>query len=314
MSYANGTTNYNLPQTVGTDKRDWSDTNQAFYDVDAALKSAADAASQASEDITSLTTRVGNAEDDIVNLKAEDISLDGRLDTAEGAISTLQLQVPDVRSDLEDMITAFNEATATSTHAYSEGDYFIYNDVLYKATTSIGIGDTIVPNTNCSATNVMTEIGSGAAAPTAADVSLAPITGMTADDVQEGIEELNTALSDKADVKSTISVTGDGVKTLNTLLAELKAAFVASGKSLKFDSYIVDGYGQVYRMAILTNTSVQFQNTSFNPATEEYYFRPLDFTNSVMYYGYCKNPSTVAQIVDNGTGVYEDGASITLYI
>lgn len=158
MSYANGTTNYNLPQTVGTDKRDWSDTNQAFYDVDAALKAASDGASQAAEDITALTTRVGTAEDDILALKGEDISLDGRLDTAEGAISTLQLQLPDVRSDLEDMITAYNEATATSTHAYSEGDYFIYNDVLYKATTSIGIGDTIVPNTNCSATNVTTEI------------------------------------------------------------------------------------------------------------------------------------------------------------
>lgn len=158
MSYANGTTNYNLPQTVGTDKRDWSDTNQAFSDVDAALKAASDGASQAADDITALTLRVGTAEDDIAGLKAEDISLDGRLDTAESAISTLQLQVPDVRSDVEDMITAFNEATATSTHAYSEGDYFIYNDVLYKATTSIGIGDTIVPNTNCSATNVTTEV------------------------------------------------------------------------------------------------------------------------------------------------------------
>lgn len=208
MSYANGTTNYNLPQTVGTDKRDWSDTNQAFYDVDAALKAASDGASQAAEDITALTLRVGTAEDDIVGLKAEDISLDGRLDTAEGAISTLQLQVPDVRSDLEDMIVAFNEASATSTHAYSEGDYFIYNDVLYKATTSIGIGDTIVPNTNCSATNVMTEVVNGAAAPTAADVSLAPITGMTADDVQEGIAELKSDLA-KISVASVTMASSD---------------------------------------------------------------------------------------------------------
>lgn len=218
MSYANGTLNYDLPQTVGTDKRDWSDTNQAFADVDAALKAASDAASQASEDITALTNRVGTAEDDIVGLKAEDISLDGRLDTAEGAISTLQLQVPDVRSDLEDMITAFNEATASSAHAYSEGDYFIYNDVLYKATTSIGIGDTIVPNTNCEATNVMTEIGSGAAAPTAADVSLAPITGMTADDVQEGIAELKSALTKSYTLESGESVTSPFTLDSNGLI------------------------------------------------------------------------------------------------
>ena len=158
MSYANGTLNYNLPQTVGTDKRDWSDTNQAFSDVDAALKAASDASSQAAEDITALTTRVGTAEDDIVALKGEDISLDGRLDTAEGAISSLQTDLPDVRRDLEDMITAYNEASATSTHAYAIGDYFIYNDVLYKATSAIAVGATIVPNTNCTATNVSTQL------------------------------------------------------------------------------------------------------------------------------------------------------------
>lgn len=40
MSYANGTTHYNLPQTVGSDKRDWSDTNTAFANVDSALHTA----------------------------------------------------------------------------------------------------------------------------------------------------------------------------------------------------------------------------------------------------------------------------------
>lgn len=37
MSYRVGTTHYNLPQTESTDKRDWSDTNQAFADLDAAV-------------------------------------------------------------------------------------------------------------------------------------------------------------------------------------------------------------------------------------------------------------------------------------
>lgn len=255
MSYTNGTTNYNLPQTVGTDKRDWSDTNQAFSDVDAALKAASDAASQAAEDITSLTTRVGTAEDDILALKGEDISLDGRLDTAEGAISTLQLQVPDVRSDLEDMITAFNEATATSTHAYSEGDYFIYNDVLYKATTSIGIGDTIVPNTNCSATNVMTEIGSGAAAPTAADVTLAPITGMTADDVQEGIEELKTTITaldvDKVHVYTkTVTKTADSFGCFNLDIDHKVAVLLVADTTEAYTYYTPYWYENAGTMAV----------------------------------------------------------------
>ena len=48
MSYANGTPNFNLPQTVGSDKRDWADTNQAFLAVDTALKTAGDTAGAAS--------------------------------------------------------------------------------------------------------------------------------------------------------------------------------------------------------------------------------------------------------------------------
>lgn len=48
MSYQNGTTHYNLPQTVGSDKRDWSDTNAAFAAIDAAIYQASSDASAAS--------------------------------------------------------------------------------------------------------------------------------------------------------------------------------------------------------------------------------------------------------------------------
>lgn len=47
MSYRVGTPNYNLPQTEGTDKRDWSDTNQAFLAIDTAIKNAVTAAASA---------------------------------------------------------------------------------------------------------------------------------------------------------------------------------------------------------------------------------------------------------------------------
>lgn len=48
MSYRVGTPNYNLPQTEGTDKRDWSDTNQAFLTIDTAIKNAIDTSASAS--------------------------------------------------------------------------------------------------------------------------------------------------------------------------------------------------------------------------------------------------------------------------
>lgn len=158
MAYVNGTTHYNLPQTVGTDKRDWADTNEAFSAVDAALYSATEDVADAQTEINGLKDRMTTAEGNITT-NANDISaLDGRLTTAEGTITQHTAQIADVRQDVEDMICAYNEASATSTHAYAIGDYFIYNDVLYKATQVIAIGDTIVPDTNCTTTNVATEL------------------------------------------------------------------------------------------------------------------------------------------------------------
>ena len=158
MSYTNGTTHYNLPQTTGSDKRDWSDTNQAFADVDAALYGAVQDMAQAELDIDALETRMDTAEQNIATNTGDISGLDTRITTVEGAVSSLSGQITDTRQDLEDMICAFNEASATSTHAYAIGDYFIYNDVLYRAIQAIAIGDTIVPDTNCTTTNVTTEL------------------------------------------------------------------------------------------------------------------------------------------------------------
>ena len=76
MSYQRGTTHYTLPQTIGTDKRDWSDTNQAFTDVDAALYAAAQDASTAAGAVTALDTRLTTQE--------------GKMSTAEGKIAALE--------------------------------------------------------------------------------------------------------------------------------------------------------------------------------------------------------------------------------
>lgn len=158
MSYANGTTHYNLPQTVGTDKRDWADPNQAFADIDAAIYGAVQDTAQAALDIDALEGRMDTAEQGISTNAGNIAGLDTRLTTAEGAITSQGTQITDTRQDLEDMICAFNEASATSTHAYAIGDYFIYNDVLYRAIQAIAIGDTIVPDTNCTTTNVSSEL------------------------------------------------------------------------------------------------------------------------------------------------------------
>lgn len=158
MSYTNETTFYGLPLPTGSDKSTFTDNNTAFQAVDAALHTAYEQSGAATEDIVAIKATVAN-------LIQADIDFQNDLDTEKGKIRNLQdkevLQdaaIAAVKADSQDMITAYNEPTATSTHAYSVGDFFIYNDVLYQATQSIAIGDTIVPDTNCTTTNVSSEL------------------------------------------------------------------------------------------------------------------------------------------------------------
>lgn len=159
MSYANGTQFYNLPQTVGTDKRDWFDTNSPFAAIDAALHAAVVGQASNAEAIATINGKLATDEADIAALQTKTNTHDNQIAALQTTVNTQATQIQDVRQDAEDMITANNEgAAATSTRAYAIGDYFIYNDVLYKATAAIAVGDTIVPNTNCEATNVDTEL------------------------------------------------------------------------------------------------------------------------------------------------------------
>lgn len=46
------------------------------------------------------------------------------------------------------------EADAEADSAYAIGDVFVYDGKLYKATAAIAVNDTIIPNTNCTETNI----------------------------------------------------------------------------------------------------------------------------------------------------------------
>lgn len=195
MSYTNETTHFGIPLPLGSDLTTPMDYNEAFEAVDGALFGAQGDAATANENAAN-AVETANATSEALDTLSSTVGGHTSQIAALGArMTNAENNIDDVRSDLEDMITAFNEPTATSTHAYAIDDYFIYNDVLYKATAAIAIGDTIVPNTNCSATNVMTEVSAGGGStPTAADISLAPIIGMAADEVQGGIAELRALI------------------------------------------------------------------------------------------------------------------------
>lgn len=161
MSYANGTTHYNLPQTVGTDKRDWFDTNQAFADIDEALYGAVQESASTATALTALTTRVGAVESDVATIQTSQSTDEANIAALQTLVNQHTTEIADVKADALDMICAIDEGTAqVASIAVNEGKYFRYNDVLYMATTDIAVGDTIVPNTNCRATNVATELES----------------------------------------------------------------------------------------------------------------------------------------------------------
>lgn len=158
MASTNFTTHYSIPLPLGTDLTTPMDYNDAAEAVDTALfgavtdaGNASTAANNAVNTANAASSAVDTVSADLVQEKAKIVALQTRVTNAEN-------EIDDVRADSSDMITAYNEPTATSTHEYAIGDYFIYNNTLYKATAAIAIGATIVPDTNCETTNVSSEL------------------------------------------------------------------------------------------------------------------------------------------------------------
>ena len=224
MSYRIGTPNYNLPQTEGTDKRDWFDTNESFANVDADLHSAVETGAVNSQKIeetegtvSQLNTRVGDVEKDVADIKADVTTAQENIGTLGTTLSGLTTEVRNNKDDLEDMITAYEETSATASASHNVGDYFRYNDILYITTITIRVGDTIVPDVNCRSTNVMTRVRAlenqgGGQSPLASSVLYDNATsGLQATDVQSAIDELD----------GTLDIVSQGVQTNGTHIGDL---------------------------------------------------------------------------------------------
>jgi len=96
MSHTNSTTNYELPQFLGTDKPSWlGDINTAFADIDAQMKlnetAAANAyakAETAEAGVSGLTTRMTNAEGAIQDLDTDISNLAGQVEELGREVNT----------------------------------------------------------------------------------------------------------------------------------------------------------------------------------------------------------------------------------
>ena len=89
MSHTNSTTNYNLPQFVGTDTPGWlTDVNGAMSDIDAAIFARQQGVATNANNITSLDGRLTTAETAVSDAAADISDLGTRMTAAEGNISS----------------------------------------------------------------------------------------------------------------------------------------------------------------------------------------------------------------------------------
>lgn len=158
MSYTNETTHYGIPKPLGTDLTTPMDYNNAADAIDTAVWGAVQDAAQATSDAADAKTTANNAAGAVTTLEGTVTTLEGTVGTQGTAITNLGTEVSDVRADLSDAICAVKEPTATAAYAHAIGDYFWYNDTLYRTTSTIAVGDTIVPNTNCETVTITSEM------------------------------------------------------------------------------------------------------------------------------------------------------------
>lgn len=165
MSYQNGTTHFNLPQTVGSDKRDWFDTNEAFRDIDEAIHTAVvdsgtalDQIEQVSTDVSAVDTKADSIGDRVTTIEGKQATDEENIAQNAQAISRVESKVDELDTDLAEMIEVTEEESATATVQHTVGSYFRYNDNLWVTTILIRVGDEIVPNVNCETTDVMTRV------------------------------------------------------------------------------------------------------------------------------------------------------------
>ena len=108
MSSTNHTTNYNLPQFIGTDKPTWlGDVNQAMSAIDTQMKNNADGVTTVGGQVTELGTTVGGLSTTVTDLGTRVGAVETQANNTDGALNTLS-------STVSSIVNSLNLGTATS--------------------------------------------------------------------------------------------------------------------------------------------------------------------------------------------------------
>lgn len=157
MSYSNQTVHYGIPLPQQTDLVNGLDWNTSSETIDGALYDATQIATTVKADMEEVKT-------DIVDLKAEDVKIETAATELTARVSTIEQNMQTDEQNIQDAFDMITDKEVTQAQAdvhVDEKEWFRYNGVLYVATKEINIGDTIVPNENCRATNIEDEMPSG---------------------------------------------------------------------------------------------------------------------------------------------------------
>lgn len=218
MSIAQGTTHYNYPQVQLNDRPTFADFNPAFEDIDAKLYSLITGASTDHSAIEALQTGLGETNLLLASVKQTADDAKSKADTNAENITLLQTALGNTDRNVANKLdsVAIAEPYDATSGTYSVGDIVVHQGQRYKCTTAVAVAEPFDADkwTGEDVETVLERL----ATPAAENVTLAPITGMTADDVQEGIAELKSALSDE------LIATGSGT-TYAAQLSSLKTSF-----------------------------------------------------------------------------------------
>ncbi|MBP5773775.1 MAG: hypothetical protein J6W35_06865 [Eubacterium sp.] len=129
----------NLPQTIGSDHRDWFDTNESFLDLDTKLKTLWDDSGSAASAIDALQELTATLQTDLT-------SLEGTVDTHTSALSTINEALVLINGTLATLNTSvatkFDSAGIADPYdadhgIYAVGDVVTYNGQRYVCSTAV---------------------------------------------------------------------------------------------------------------------------------------------------------------------------------
>lgn len=139
MSYANGTPFINLPQTVGTDKRDWFDCNEAFLDLDTKMKAAYEGAIDTAASLAALAEVVSGISSDVESLQGTVGEHTTSIGTINEALTLINSALVSLNSSVSGKFDSAGIADPYDAEhgTYDVSDVVTYNGQRYECVTAV---------------------------------------------------------------------------------------------------------------------------------------------------------------------------------